>query len=612
MRRHLINAVLLSSILAMPAAAAVPLTADLQQVTLAGALEVLEDPSQKLTFDDVAGAQSSSAFHRVAATTDLNLGYSSSAYWLRFSILPALDAPKQWLLEIAYPSLDSVEVFAPDGSGGYIRRQAGDHQPFSARPYAHRNLVFPLSVMRGQQQVIYMRASSQGNLTLPATLWTPEALHRDDQRAYSLLALYYGALIALAAYNLLLFFSIRDRRYIEYVGFALCMAVGQASLNGIANQYLWPDSPVWGDAVFPAAMAATGLFGALFTRSFLETWRFARGLDRLIVAWVALFAVCAVAPFVISYRVAAVMVSLGGITFAAIAVAAGVMSWKRRCPGAAYFLMAWSLLLLGVAVTGLRNFGWVPTTDLTSHAMQLGSALEMLLLSFALADRINTMRREKEEAQAQALDAHQEAVQTMERTEQELEGRVAARTRELADANSRLQQSQQALQHMAYHDNLTGLANRALMDDRILQAIERAKRNLSMVAVLLVDIDRFKPINDSHGHAVGDEVLKSIAARLRTCVRSSDTVARIGGDEFVVVLDTLRSTDHADRVAESITDSLAKPIPVAGHQIGISASVGLAVYPTHGMDAMALIKHADKAMYQAKISGKPGGRSYAA
>jgi diguanylate cyclase (GGDEF)-like protein len=264
----------------------------------------------------------------------------------------------------------------------------------------------------------------------------------------------------------------------------------------------------------------------------------------------------------------------------------------------------------------LRNFGWLPTTDLTSHAMQLGSALEMLLLSFALANRINVMRREKEMAQAEALDAHKEVVHTMQRTEQDLEGRVSERTRELADANARLQESQQSLHHLAYHDNLTGLANRALMDDRIAQAIERARRNSSMVAVLLVDLDRFKPINDSYGHAIGDEVLKSIATRLEACVRSSDTVARIGGDEFVVVLDTLRSTEHADRVADSIAASLAKPFPVAGDQIVIGASVGLALYPVHGMDAQSLIKKADQAMYQAKVTGRGkkqvGGSSFAA
>jgi two-component system, sensor histidine kinase LadS len=613
---RLIAAVLLSCALAAPVRAAITLGADQQQISLAGQLEILEDPTRAMTLAQAASPGASSRFHEVAASTDLNLGYSPSAWWLRFSVSPVQDAPNKWLLEIAYPSLDSVEVFAPDASGAYSRSEAGDHQRFSERPFRHRNLVFPLSFAPGKMQTVYARVVSEGNLTLPATLWTPEALHWSDQRKYTLLALYYGALIALAAYNLLLFFSLRDRRYIEYVAFALSMAVAQAALNGVANQFLWPDSPVWGNGVFPAAMAATGFFGAMFTRGFLELRRTAPGLDRIVLALLVVFAACAVAPFVIPYRIAAILVSLSGIAFSTVAVAGGVLCWKRRCPGATYFLLAWTLLMVGVAVTGLRNFGWLPTTELTSHAMQIGSALEMLLLSSALADRINVMRREKELAQAEAMNAHKEVVQTMQRTELELEGRVSERTRALADANARLQQSQQALHQLAYHDNLTGLANRALMDDRIAQAIEHARRNLSMVAVLLVDMDRFKPVNDAYGHAIGDEVLRTIATRLKECVRGSDTVARIGGDEFVVVLDSLRSTDHADRVAESIAESLAKPFSQAGNQIVISASVGLALYPVHGTDAQALIKKADQAMYQAKIGNKgkskDGGRSFAA
>lgn len=616
MPSRLLAAVALSCFLAIPVQAAISVGPVEQKVPLAGQLEVLEDPARRMTREEAASADASSRFRATKSTTDLNLGYSSSAWWLRFTVQPAAAAPQQWLLEFAYPSLDSVEVFAPDASGAYVRSQAGDHQRFGARPFEHRNLVFPLAFVPGHAQTIYARVVSDGNLTLPATLWTPDALHASDQRSYTLQALYYGALIALAAYNLLLFFGIRDRRYIEYVAFALSMAVGQASLNGIANQFLWPDSPVWGNAVFPAAMAATGFFGAMFTRSFLETRRTAPGLDRIILASLVVFALCTVSPFMIPYRISAIMVSLSGIAFSTVAVAAGVLCWKRGRPGATYFLLAWTLLLAGVAVTGLRNFGWLPTTELTSHAMQIGSALEMLLLSSALADRINVMRREKERAQAEAVDAHKEAESNIQRTELELEGRVSARTRELADANARLQESQQALHHLAYHDNLTGLANRALMDDRIAQAIERARRNLTMVAVLLIDLDRFKPVNDSYGHAVGDEVLKQIAGRLKGCVRSSDTVARIGGDEFVVVLDTLRSTDHADRVGDSIAESLAKPFSAGGYQIAISASVGLALYPVHGTDAQSIIKQADQAMYQAKVAARrtrnDSGRSFAA
>ena len=586
------------------APAAVQIGPGMDQVPLQGRLQYLEDPSGELTLAELTNPQVHYRFLASPRHASLNFGYSSSVYWLKLPLAVEKGAQRDWLLEMAYPSLDHVEVFVPDARGGYHRLLSGDHQPFSERPYPHRNLVFPLSLVPDREQTILVRVASEGNLTLPATLWTPEALHQSDLHTYPLFALYYGALGALAAYNLFLFFLVRDRRYVFYVAFAGCMIVGQASLNGFGNQFLWPESPVWGNGIFPAAMAATGFFGALFTRSFLETRRTAPDLDRLILICVAWFAMAAIGPFVMPYRLAAINVSLSGIVFSVLAVAGGVLCLLRNGPGARFFLVAWALLLVGVAVTGARNFGWLPTNELTSHAMQIGSALEMLLLSSALADRINTMRKEKERAQADSLLVKQSMVVALQRSEQDLEVRVALRTRELADANTRLLESEEALRHLAYHDNLTGLANRALMEDRITQAIEHAKRYDFVVAVLLVDLDRFKPINDSFGHSAGDEVLKAISQRLRECVRASDTVARIGGDEFVAVLDQLQGAEDAARVAKTIARALSEPFRVQGHAVGISASIGLALYPTHASDAQSLIQHADKAMYVAKSEAR--------
>ena len=592
---------------AVAAQAALQLEPGAGHVPLAGMLQYLEDPSRQLVLEDFTNPAVNYRFNPAPAHESLNFGYSSSAFWLRLPLQAGQGAAREWMLEFAYPSLDNVEVFVPDGKGGYGRLQAGDHQPFSARPYPHRNLVFPFTLAPGKEQMIYARVTSNGNLTMPVTLWTPEALHQNDLRTYPLFALYYGGLGALAAYNLLLFFLIRDRRHVEYAAFAGCMIIAQASLNGFGNQFLWPESPVWANGVFPAAMAATGLFGALFTRSFLETRRTAPGLDKLIIVCVAWFAIAAIGSFVFPYRMAAINVSLSGITFSLLAVAGGVLCLMRNGPGARFFLIAWALLLVGAAVTGARNFGWLPTNDLTSYAMQIGSALEMLLLSSALADRINSMRKEKERAQADSLAVQHAMVEALQRSELELEDRVAQRTRELADANTRLQESEEALRHLAYHDNLTGLANRALMEDRITQAIEHAKRYDFVVAVLLVDLDRFKPINDSFGHSAGDEVLKAIARRLKDCVRASDTVARIGGDEFVAVLDQLQGPDDAARVAKTISRSLGEPFMVQGRALGISASIGLALYPAHGSDATSLIQHADKAMYVAKSEARASG-----
>jgi GGDEF domain-containing protein len=188
-----------------------------------------------------------------------------------------------------------------------------------------------------------------------------------------------------------------------------------------------------------------------------------------------------------------------------------------------------------VVVVGLRNLDLLPTTFFSFYAIQIGSAVEMVLLSFALAERINDLQREKD-ARREAITTRQELVAALQRSEVDLERRVAARTGELEALNAKLRENERQLQALAHTDALTGLANRLLLDARLEQSMQHARRSHGQVALLMVDLDHFKAINDSRGHAIGDEVLRAIAERLRAAVREVDTVARIGGDEFVVVL----------------------------------------------------------------------------
>ena len=161
-------------------------------------------------------------------------------------------------------------------------------------------------------------------------------------------------------------------------------------------------------------------------------------------------------------------------------------------------------------------------------------------------------------------------------------------------------------QHIAYHDFLTGLPNRQLLDDRLGNAIQRARRHSQTLALLMLDLDHFKRVNDSLGHHVGDELLKTTALRLRSCVRGSDTVARLGGDEFIVLVEELDEPRAAERVAEKIVEALAEPIYVGEHCLHVSASVGLAFYPDDAGSGsvMQLMRSADAAMYRAKEAGR--------
>ena len=164
---------------------------------------------------------------------------------------------------------------------------------------------------------------------------------------------------------------------------------------------------------------------------------------------------------------------------------------------------------------------------------------------------------------------------------------------------------------LAHHDALTGLPNRLLFLDRLGQALAQAQRHGCLVAVMLLDIDRFKAINDSFGHTIGDELLRAFGQRLVECAREGDTVARLGGDEFTVLLPDIRHADHAALVAQKILDALQRPIPLNGHEVFTTTSIGIALHPLD-RDSETLLTHADTAMYKTKNDGGNGYRFYTA
>ena len=198
----------------------------------------------------------------------------------------------------------------------------------------------------------------------------------------------------------------------------------------------------------------------------------------------------------------------------------------------------------------------------------------------------------------------------LEHNKQDLEKKVKERTRELVEINMSLEkvidkkeQAEQDLQYLAYHDELTGLPNKNLLVDRINQSIKTASRDKQKIAILFLDLDRFKTINDSLGHTIGDTLLKEVSERLHRTLRSHDTISRNGGDEFVVVLERLKNSNEAIHVAKKVINCLTDPFDIQSHKVHIGASVGISIYPTDGDTSLILLRNADTAMYRAKQSG---------
>lgn len=253
-----------------------------------------------------------------------------------------------------------------------------------------------------------------------------------------------------------------------------------------------------------------------------------------------------------------------------------------------------------------KKLGW--TTIQMIVALGVLAVLLAALVSRVVTGSLRSMVHavglfSKEQVVSELSSARKDEIGLLARSLNDMQVTIVANLRELNE-------SRQALKHLAQHDSLTGLPNRALFDDRLQQAVSQARRDQTRLALLFVDLDEFKAINDTHGHHVGDLLLVAAAQRMEDCVRNVDTVGRLGGDEFVVLLTHVEEEQDALMVAEKICKTLNQPFELDGRRIHISASIGAAIYPAHGSDELTLARSADAAMYLSKEEGGNRVRLY--
>ncbi|MEE1868784.1 MULTISPECIES: sensor histidine kinase [Pseudomonas] len=345
----------------------------------------------------------------------LNAGYSKSVFWikldLRYSAPPAT-APRNWLLELAYPPLDHLELYLADSAGAFrLAQRTGDALPYDSRQIKQNDYLFEMPFTPGQATTVYLRLHSQGSVQAPLTLWSTEAyLEAQPTRLY-VLGLIYGVLLGMLVYNLFIYLSVRDTSYLYYILYIASFGLYQVSVNGAGVAYFWPDNPWWANAATPLFIGAAGLFGCQFARTFLQMAQHSKAFDGLLKVLMGGGALVMLLSLVSSYGIALRLATVLALLFTVSIFAAGLYAWWRGLRVARYFIIAWTAFLLGGLVNTLMVLGYLPNVFLTMYASQIGSALEVCLLSLALADRINSMRNQ----QAQALRDTGRALEVLNR-----------------------------------------------------------------------------------------------------------------------------------------------------------------------------------------------------
>ncbi|WP_213942222.1 hybrid sensor histidine kinase/response regulator [Pseudomonas sp. dw_612] len=373
-----------------------------QSLPLGRTMQVYEDAGGQASIADVR-AQAAAGNFKTHDKATLNAGYSRSVFWLKIDLQYRPTNPRAqrtWLLELAYPPLDHLDLYLPDAGGDYqLIRRTGDALPFASREIRQNNYLFNLDFKPDQAQTVYLRLQSEGSIQAPVTLWSSTAYLEEQPVRLYVLGLIYGVLLGMVVYNLFIFLSVRDTSYLYYIFYIASFGLYQLSVNGAAVEYFWPDDPWWANAATPFFIGCAGLFGSQFARSFLQTAQHSRWLDRLLLGLIVFGAVVVGLSLMTSYALALRLATTLALLFTVVIFAAGIFAWGRGLRVARYFIIAWSAFLLGGIVNTLMVLGYLPNVFLTMYASQIGSAIEVALLSLALADRINAMR----EQQAQTL-----------------------------------------------------------------------------------------------------------------------------------------------------------------------------------------------------------------
>jgi signal transduction histidine kinase len=377
---------------------------------------IFEDVGSRYSIEQVSRVADGAVFKTVASDAPA-YGFSTASAWVRFTVDNPTAITREWLLEFAYPHVDTVELYVPTGGAGFEKRISGDRRPFHERDLAYRNVVFRLRQPPGPA-TYYLRAQTTGSLTLPLVAWSPESFVGHMNAQLPALWMFYGLMAAIALYNLFIFISIRRVAYFYYVLHTLTYALFQFVLNGLAMQYLWPNAVWWANQCMPACIAFALFTGVQFHRHFLDTKRHLPNTDRTFAALGTYAALpAAVVGLVLPYSVSIRVIVALGTAVIAVALYSTTRLVLRRHRPAYFYAVAWGMLLVGIMAYLLKTMNILPTNAVTEWSIQIGASLESILLSLGLADRINVMRRDLQTLNVRLGDNVQQLQRALERAE---------------------------------------------------------------------------------------------------------------------------------------------------------------------------------------------------
>ena len=505
------------------------------------------------------------------------VGKNSPVAWLRFVVPvsePAVghdgaegsEPLPQWLL-VVRPSfsiiLDYVDFFVPRGDGSFDELRSGAKAV--VRPSEPRSRFFAFELPPGafEGKPCYLRLSSETDVEVNLDIETSVGFGQSEGLGYTVYGIVNGILLAMVLYSFFLLLSLKDRAYLYYIFYIVSAGLWLFFVQGQAK-LVFGQIPNFDQAMLWFWAGSMITWGAVFTAVFLRMKEGQPFLSRMFIVMAIFGAVVSVAGVLGWDDVAFSLSHYLGLALPVLVIAATIVRLSQGFPSAFYFLIAWSFLAVGGFVFSLMGFKILPVNFWTVNGMAIGMTAESVLLSMALADRFKSLEAEK--INLEKIQAH--------------------------------------YRELSLTDALTGLHNKRFLRIELDLAVERARETKMPLSLMLLDLDDFKMVNDSFGHAVGDEILATLARSMRSCTRESDSSCRYGGDEFVIIMPATLGEDAflvAERIRNRFTSDNARDV----ESRKVRATVSLGVVEFNGVEtAEAFQARADDAMYEAKRLGK--------
>lgn len=394
----------------------------------------LEDPKAKLTIGDVLKKEAAGDFKKIQKPV-INFGTTASPFWVKCVIQNETD--QKLLIELGNASLTDIQLYEVDSTGGISKHHSGNWLPFHRRELEDVNYQFELAVSSHKTEAIFLRVQHYRGTQFPFIIGTKSAFYNKSSTRNFLEGMYYGLMLLMVLYNLFIYFLLKDISYIYYVLYIFFMGFWNAARNGYAFKYFWPSAPFI-NPYLDLVTSLLGIAGILFAINFLNTRNIAPYFHRffqvLLLGYGVPMGFVAVGNFVLG----SVLIQIFTLITVLCMFITAYVTLRRGYKPAKFFLIAWSFLLMSITVYILKDFNFLPYNSITENSMQIGSALEVVLLSMALADRINIYKKEKEQAQVEKLLSMEENKKLIEEQNLMLERKVEDRTLELKKTNKEL------------------------------------------------------------------------------------------------------------------------------------------------------------------------------